>query len=85
MSQSRIYLKTNTYNLSMRCVPYDRGFYYLWEKMNNNLTARAHGMYSYELAISNLHPEDSGEYRCIISNATGTIASNYSKLIVRSM
>ena len=85
MSQSRIYLKSITYNLSMRCVPHDNGFHYLWERKNNNLMQRAHGMYSSELTIANLQPEDSGEYRCIISNATGTITSSYSKLIVRSM
>ena len=84
MSQSRVYLRTSTYNLSMRCVPHEEGFHYLWEKMNNDLTPRAHGIYSSELTIINLRPEDSGQYQCIISNATGTIASSYSKLIVRS-
>ena len=85
MSQSMVYLKINTYNLSMRCVPHVKGFHYLWEKKNNDLTRRGHGMYSSELTITNLHPEDSGEYRCIISNATGNIASSYSELIVRGM
>ena len=42
-------------------------------------------MYSSKLTITNLRPEDSGEYRCIISNATGNIASSYSELIVRGM
>ena len=84
MSQSRVHLKTDSYNLSMRCVPYEKGFRYLWERMNDDLIPRAHGMYSSELTIINLRPEDSGEYRCIISNATGTIASNFSKLIVKS-
>ena len=69
----------------MRCVPHVKGFHYLWEKKNGDLTTRGHGMYSSELTINNLRPEDSGEYRCIISNTTGNIASSYSELIVRGM
>lgn len=84
MSQSQVYLKSITYNLSIGCVPHDEGFNYVWERKNNDLVPRAHGIYSSELTIVNLQPEDSGEYRCIISNATGTMASSYSKLIVRS-
>ena len=69
----------------MRCTPYKKGFYYLWEKKNSDLTPKVQGVYSSELTIFNLQPEDSGEYRCIMSNATGRIASSYSKLIVKSM
>ena len=85
MSQSRVHLKVNNYNLSMRCAPYKKNFYYLWEKKNSDLTPKAQGMYSSELTIVNLQAEDSGEFRCIISNATGKVASSYSKLIVTSM
>ena len=85
MSQSRVHLKINTYNLSMRCITHEKDFQYLWEKKNGNLPPKAQGVYSSELTIVNLRPEDSGEYRCIMSNATGRIASSYSKLIVTSM
>ena len=84
MPQSRVNLKVNTYNLSMKCIPHGKDFQYFWEKKNNNLPPKAQGMYSSELTIVNLQPEDSGEYRCIMSNATGRIASSYSKLIVTS-
>ena len=69
----------------MRCVPYKKNFYYLWEKKNSDFTHKAQGVYSFKLTIYNLQQEDSGEYRCIMSNATGRIASSYSKLIVTSM
>ena len=85
MSQSRVHLKVNTYNLSMRCIPHEKEFQYLWEKKNSNLPHKAQGVYSSELTIVNLRPEDSGEYRCVMNNATGRIASSYSKLIVTSM
>lgn len=85
MSQSKVYLKVNTYNLSMKCIPHKNSFHYVWEKKANNFPLRVQGVYSSELTIVNLQPEDSGEYRCIMSNATGRIASSYSKLIVISM
>ena len=71
--------------MSLRCIPYEKNFDYLWEKKNNNLPPRAQGVHSSELTIINLRPEDSGEYRCIVSNATGRVASSYSKLIAISM
>ena len=85
MPQSRVYLKITTYNFPMRCTPYEKSFNYLWEKKNNYLPPRAQGVHSSELTIINLQPEDSGEYRCIVSNATGRAASSYSKLIAISM
>ena len=68
----------------MRCAPNEKNFNYLWQKKNNDLIHRAKGIHSSELTIINLRPEDSGEYRCIVSNSTGRIASSYSKLIVTS-
>ena len=85
MPQTRVKLKVNNYHLSLRCTHYKNNFYYLWEKKDSDLTYRAQGVYSSKLTIFNLRPEDSGEYRCIMSNATGRIASSYSKLIVTSM
>jgi len=84
MSQSRVYLNINNYNLSMRCIPHDDGLHYVWEKKNSNILSRVQGVYSSKLTIINLRPEDSGDYRCIVSNATGRVASSYSKLFVRS-
>ena len=85
MPQSSVYLKINTYNLSMRCNPNEKSFNYLWERKSNNLPPRAKGVQSSELTIVNLRPQDSGEYRCIVSNATGRAASSYSELVAISM
>ena len=40
-------------------------------------------MHSSNLTIVNLKPEDSGEYRCTVSNSTGKIISDYVKLVVQ--
>ena len=71
--------------MSMNCIPYEKSFNYLWEKKNDNLPPTAQGVYSSKLTIINLRTEYSGEYRCIVSNATGRVASSYSKLITISM
>ena len=68
--------------LSMNCEPHKDSFQYLWEKRHDGLPIRAQGVYSSELTINNLKPEDSGEYRCTVSNTTGRVVSKYSKLTV---
>ena len=40
---------------------------------------------SSKLTIVKLKPEDAGEYRCIMSNSTGQIASNYSLVTVKGL
>ena len=79
----QIYLTTNNYNLSLQCTPYSSTLRYLWQRQNSNLPSRAHGVNSAFMTITNLKPEDSGEYRCTVSNSTGSIASDYAKIIIQ--
>ena len=59
---------------------------YKWEKRNSDLlNSRIDGVNSSTLTILNLRPEDVGEYRCLVSNATGRITSDYAKLEVQGM
>jgi len=71
--------------MSMRCIHGYHGLHYVWEKRNDNLPSRAQGVHSSTLTIIFLRPKDSGEYRCIVSNSTGRIASNYSSIIVKGI
>ena len=80
-----IKLRVNNYMLRMRCLPYDRSFSYKWERKNKQLTSTALGINSEQLRITNLKPDDSGEYRCIMSNSTGQIASDYSLVTVKGL
>lgn len=68
----------------MNCLPYNRNFIYSykWERKDKQLPLNAQFTSSGGLYISNPKPEDSGEYRCIISNSTGQIASNYTLVTV---
>ena len=79
-----IQLTVNDFILSMKCIPYDSGFDFKWEKKNENIS-RAQGINSRQLTITNLRPEDSGEYRCTVSNSTGVTISDYSLLTVKGL
>ena len=47
------------------------------------LPTRAQGVNSSHLMINNLRVDDAGKYRCIQSNLTGRIASDYGILTVK--
>ena len=75
-------LTSNDFRLSMECVSHGNNYEYKWEKKNQNTIPRSQGTNSRHLIINDLRPADSGEYRCIVSNSTGTIISDYSLLTV---
>ena len=69
----------------MRCIPHDKRFVYqyTWEKQNDTLPVRAKGINLSSLTITDVQTEDTGMYRCKLSNFTGRIASKYKRLIVK--
>ena len=73
----------NNFNLSMQCGIYNKDFVYHWEKKDEQIHLRAQGVSSHQLNIINLKPDDSGEYRCAMSNSTGNIFSDYSLITVK--
>ena len=80
-----IKLGVNNYVIRMRCLPQDNNFSYKWERKNNQLPSNALNINTEQLTITNLKPGDSGEYRCIMSNSTGQIASNYTLVTVKGL
>ena len=76
-------LQTSNQQVSMKCVPDTKGVNYNWEKRYSTLPSRAQGVNTSNMIIVNLEPEDAGEYRCIISNNTGKIFSNYVSVSVK--
>ena len=69
----------------MDCIPHGNNYEYKWEKKNENIAPRSRSINSRHLIINDLRPADSGEYRCIVSNSTGIIISDYSLLTVEGM
>ena len=80
-----IKLSVNNFTLQMRCLPNDSNFSYKWEKKNKQISSSALKINSQSLIITNLKPDDSGEYRCIVSNSTGQIASDYSLVTIKGL
>ena len=75
-------LTVNDYNLTMKCLPNNNNFKYKWIKKNEALPSRAKGANTSQLTITNLKPEDSGDYQCAMSNSTGTISSSFSTISI---
>ena len=81
-----ITLTVSNFRLSLKCdVPNGNDSEYRWEKKNGKNISRSQGINSRDLIITDLKPEDSGEYRCIVSNSTGVISSDYSSLTVKGL
>lgn len=78
-------LTDNNSTLLMKCLSYKINFDFKWEKKNNKLPVRAQGVNSQQLTIINLNPKDSGEYRCIVSNSTGILASDYLLVTIKGL
>ena len=77
-------LQSSNQKLSMKCTPNSKGVSYTWEKRYSTLPSRAQGVNTSNMIIVNLTPEDSGQYRCIISNSkSGRIFSDYKSVTVR--
>ena len=79
---SPIHLTVNDYKLSMICIPNKSYLNYKWERRNGNLPSTVRGTHTSHLVIVNLRPEDAGDYRCVVSNSTGTISSRFTSLAI---
>ena len=69
----------------MKCVPDKNYLNYKWERRSGNLPSRAQGAHTSHLVIDNLRPQDAGDYRCVVSNSTGTISSEFYPLAINGM
>ena len=80
-----INLTANNLNLSLQCGNYNKDFNYQWEMKNGRFNSRAQGVNSHQLTITNLKPDDAGEYRCALSNSTGKLLSDYVPITVKGI
>ena len=56
---------------------------YNWERQSGSIPSGAIGMNTNTLTIVNLAPEDTGNYQCVASNASGSSNSEYAAVIVK--
>ena len=68
----------------MKCLPNKNNFNYEWMKKDDVLPSRAKGVKTSQMTIVNLKVKDSGDYKCVMSNSTGALSSNFTTVKVRS-
>ena len=67
---------SNTESVSFTCEA-EGATVYKWEKQGGGISSNATGINTNILTIHNIQPNDTGYYRCIASNASGSSFSDY--------
>jgi len=85
MDDNIVNLLVQNYNLTMRCLPPDTDLQYKWNRKNASLPTSIAGENTSTFTIHRLKPEDAGDYQCILTNASGVIASEFNTLKIKGM
>ena len=78
-----ILLYSNFTNHTLTC-EVDGASSYNWERQNDVIPSDSTGVNTNTLTLINLQPEDAGNYRCVVTNATGSSKSNYAVVTIYS-
>ena len=78
---TEIILVNNYTNASLTCKA-DGASSYIWERQNDVIPSDSTGVKANILNLVNLQPEDTGNYRCVATNATGSSKSHYAIVTV---
>ena len=76
-----INLTNHTTNVSLICKA-DGASSYNWERQNGVIPSDSTGVNTNTLTLTNLQPEDAGNYRCVATNSSGSTQSNYAAVTI---
>ena len=76
-----VYLVNDTTNLSLTCEA-DGAWFYTWERQNGVIPFDSIGMNTKTLILINLRSEDTGNYRCVVSNDSEIRESDYANITI---
>ena len=77
-------LRVNNFNMSLSCGARGNNLQYKWDRFNATIPSRTNGRSTSTLYFYLLSPENSGKYRCTVSNGSGIGYSEYADLQIRS-
>jgi len=74
-------IASDTESISLTCEAVGGTLYY-WGRQDGNIPIGTTGVNTNTLTIVNVKPEDSGNYRCVVSNDSGENFSDYAAITV---
>ena len=75
-------LESNFTNTSLTCKA-EGASEYSWERQSGSVPSDAIGLNTNTLTLINLRLEDAGKYRCVATNGSGNIQSDYATLTIK--